>query len=228
MAKLIVDQSLTNVLNRDVTEHIRQQIAQLFRTAPVGFVSEIRLRPFPDVQNVTAIEVAVTVGNVLVSGFAGTLTYAAPISITSLDTDALVNHIVQIIWDSWNVTVTLLHRPSNLAAKKVLDLKLKELDVSNVAPGEPPLKLQLDESDPPFEMSGEPPTCPLCGHIAVNRNGFWKCLNCGESLGRVDGKKDDDLSVPAATIPCPECGKTMEHVGTFQKCPACRYSTGPS
>ena len=34
------------------------------------------------------------------------------------------------------------------------------------------------------EMMGDAPFCDVCGHITVRNGACYKCLNCGNSLGR--------------------------------------------
>src|SRR5438876_6880071 len=38
-------------------------------------------------------------------------------------------------------------------------------------------------SDSIAHFQQDAPTCPNCGHVAVRNGAFYKCLNCGESLG---------------------------------------------
>ena len=33
------------------------------------------------------------------------------------------------------------------------------------------------------DMMGDAPACPNCGHITIRNGSYYKCLNCGNSLG---------------------------------------------
>ncbi|MEO8637868.1 MAG: hypothetical protein ABI430_03130 [Candidatus Taylorbacteria bacterium] len=62
---------------------------------------------------------------------------------------------------------------------------LAETEMSPPAPPETvPGKIRplMHEVEIHPSMCGDPPTCSECGHVAVKKNGFWKCLNCGESV----------------------------------------------
>jgi ribonucleoside-diphosphate reductase alpha chain len=47
--------------------------------------------------------------------------------------------------------------------------------------GRAPVMTTLSATIAHFQLDA--PTCPSCGHVAVRNGAYYKCLNCGESLG---------------------------------------------
>lgn len=204
MTTFIVDQTVTTILGEQFIQKVIERVRKHNKDwieAEKSTIREIALRLFPNVSDPKALAVSVTIENAIqVSAFAGKLTYAAPVLIEDLCDGTLVAHIQHLLTDVWNASAALTPGQANEAASRVY-YKLQKQTIDN------------------------PPTCPGCGHIAVNKNGFWKCLNCGESLGSVDGTNNP---VPAAVTRCPECEQIMERVGTYKKCPKCGHSDDPS
>jgi ribonucleoside-diphosphate reductase alpha chain len=66
------------------------------------------------------------------------------------------------------------------------DTDVYEIEESAAANGgypAPASKAVKSLSDSVAHFQLDAPTCPNCGHVAVRNGAYYKCLNCGESLG---------------------------------------------